>query len=89
MSTEIVFQRNLIPGILLQLLSVPQYLDQNPSAEKDIKASVNFLLSVQCYDGNFPCSMGEVKEPRKYGDELVHWCHGAGGTALLMARYES
>lgn len=75
-----------LTGILLQLLSVPQYLDQNPSAEKDIKASVNFLLSVQCYDGNFPCSMGEVKEPRKYGDELVHWCHGAGGTALLMAR---
>ena len=26
------------------------------------------------------------KEPRQYGDELVHWCHGAGGTVALLAR---
>ena len=71
---------------MLQLLNVPKYLDHNPQAEKDIRASVNFILSSQCYDGNFPSSMGEIKDPRKYGDELVQWCHGASGTVHLLAR---
>lgn len=30
--------------------------------------------------------MGEIKEPREYEDELVSWCHGCSGTALLLAR---
>ena len=72
--------------MLLQLLNVPNYIEHNPQAEKDIRASVNFIVSSQCYDGNFPSSMGEIKDPRKYGDELVQWCHGASGTVHLLAR---
>ena len=49
-----------LTGVLLQLLSVPHYLEHNPGAEKDIKAAVNFIVSHQTYDGNFLCSMGEV-----------------------------
>ena len=49
-----------LTGILLQLLSVPHYLEHNPGAERDIRAAVNFIVSHQTYDGNFLCSMGEV-----------------------------
>ena len=50
-----------LTGVLLQLLSVPHYLEHNPGAEKDIKAAVNFIVSHQTYDGNFISSMGEVR----------------------------
>jgi len=75
-----------LTGILQLLLSVPNYFRHNPEAEKDVKASVAFLLSVQTFDGNFPCSMGELKEPRHHNEELIHWCHGAPGTVYLLAR---
>ena len=92
-----------LTGVLLQLLSVPHYLEHNPGAEKDIRTAVNFIVSHQTYDGNFISSMGEVrvvtildvrdvidvfqiKDPKPWHDELVHWCHGAAGTAPLLAR---
>ena len=75
-----------LTGILQLLMSVPNYFRHNPSAERDVKASVAFLLSLQTYEGNFPCSMGDLKDPRHPNDELVHWCHGASGTVYLLAR---
>lgn len=75
-----------LTGILQLLMSVPNYFQHNPEAEKDVKASVAFLLSVQSVEGNFPCSMGELKDPRHHNEELVHWCHGAPGTVYLLAR---
>lgn len=40
-------------SILQVLLSVPEYLDSNPSDAADIKRSVDFLLSIQSNDGKF------------------------------------
>ena len=77
---------NNISGVLLQLLRVPGFIEHNPEAEKDIRESVNWIVSTQSYDGNFPCSMGELKDPRDYDDQLVQWCHSAPGTASLLAR---
>ena len=75
-----------LTGILQLLMSVPDYFHHNPEAEKDVKASIAFLLSVQTFEGNFPCSMGELKDPRHHNEELIHWCHGAPGTVYLLAR---
>ena len=55
-----------LTGILQQLLSVPGYFQYNPLAERDVKASVNFLVNNQTFDGNFPCAMGDIKDPRSY-----------------------
>jgi len=75
-----------LTGILQLLMSVPNYFKHNPEAEKDVKASIAFLISIQTFEGNFPCAMGELKDPRHYSEELVHWCHGASGTVYLLAR---
>lgn len=66
-------------AILQMLLTFPSYIDRNPEAEQKVKASVDFLLSLQTPAGNFPCAMDEIEQPRSDANELVHWCHGAPG----------
>jgi lantibiotic modifying enzyme len=68
--------------ILQALLSVPGYLATNPAHARDIKTSVDYLLSLQDHQGNFPCASDEIGEQ----SELVHWCHGAAGMIYLMAK---
>ena len=64
------------------------WLQHNPEAEKDVRGAVDWLVTLQTYEGNFPCAMGDLKEPRHYSEELVHWCHGAPGTVYLLARWQ-
>lgn len=64
-------------------MSVPGYLDTNPSASRDIKASVDYLRTLQDSEGNFPCALDELN---RQVNELVHWCHGAPGMIYLMAK---
>ncbi|XP_013162915.1 PREDICTED: lanC-like protein 3 [Papilio xuthus] len=69
--------------ILQMLLTVPGYLQFNTSAEKDVKATVEYIASLQTKEGNWPCCMEElVLDDHK----LIHWCHGAPGTVYLMAK---
>lgn len=69
-----------LSSILQMLLTVDSYLDSHPEAEKDVKASVDYLLQLQTPDGNFPCSMEEIDPNQRSPEEtLVHWCHGAPG----------
>ncbi|XP_065331557.1 lanC-like protein 3 [Cloeon dipterum] len=74
--------------ILQALLSVPSFISSSdPSVEKDIQASVDYLLSLQTPSGNFPCDQSETgAASRSESDELVHWCHGAPGVVYLMAK---
>lgn len=71
-------------SILEAILSVPGYLDSNPTHAQDVKLSIDYLLSLQDFEGNFPCALDELgtASPNK----LVHWCHGAGGIIYLMAK---
>lgn len=74
-------------AILQMLLSFPAYLHSDPRAEQDVKASVDYLLSLQSRSGNFPCATDELgNRARPETDELVHWCHGAPGVVYLMAK---
>ncbi|VVD03484.1 unnamed protein product [Leptidea sinapis] len=82
-NTEYLGAAHGISFILQMLLSVPGYLNFNKSAAHDIKATVNYLLSLQTADGNWPCCMEEVGMS---DHKLVHWCHGAPGTIYLMAK---
>lgn len=74
-------------AILQILLSFPVYLKNDPRAEEDVKASVDYLLSLQTASGNFPCATDELgSRSRPQSEELVHWCHGAAGVVYAMAK---
>jgi Lanthionine synthetase C-like protein len=64
---------------------VPSFVSSSdPSVEKDIRDSVDYLLSLQTPSGNFPCDLSEVgAAARSEQDDLIHWCHGAPGKILL------
>ncbi|KAK9746120.1 Lanthionine synthetase C-like protein [Popillia japonica] len=70
-------------SILQYIMSVPGYLSSNPKDATDIKASVDYLLSLQDDEGNFPTAMDELGQER---NDLIHWCHGAGGVVYLFAK---
>ena len=82
-NTVTQFHEKKIPQVEVVKLS----LQHNPEAEKDVRGAVDWLVTLQTYEGNFPCAMGDLKEPRHYSEELVHWCHGAPGTVYLLARW--
>ena len=81
-----ISQSNINSGINWSM-SCTTLLQHNPEAEKDVRGAVDWLVTLQTYEGNFPCAMGDLKDPRHYSEELVHWCHGAPGTVYLLARY--
>jgi len=52
-----------------------------------LKKTVDYLLTLQKPNGNFPTSMDETSQaPRQSHKDLVHWCHGAGGLIFLFAK---
>lgn len=75
-----------LSSILLTLLHFPWFVAGDQTVERDIRASVDFLLHVQTPRGNFPCDLEDVTKPRRSQDELIHWCHGAPGVMQLMAK---
>jgi len=85
--TEYLGAGHGLTGILQMILSVPNYFKHNPAAETDVRGSVDYLVSIQMGDGNFPCAMDELEpNSRPEEDVLVHWCHGAPGAVYLLAR---
>uniref|UniRef100_A0A336KPA9 LanC-like protein 3 homolog n=1 Tax=Culicoides sonorensis TaxID=179676 RepID=A0A336KPA9_CULSO len=50
-----------------------------------IKTSIDYLLSLQSVDGNFPAAMDEAQVGAR-GYRLVHWCHGAPGVVYLFIK---
>ncbi|CAB0017490.1 unnamed protein product [Nesidiocoris tenuis] len=67
-------------SILQMLLCCESYLEKNKEAEKLIKKSVDFLVSIQTPGGNFPCDFAEIGSSASVmREDLVHWCHGAPG----------
>lgn len=85
--TEYLGAAHGLSGILQMLMSVEGFLQSDPSVERDVRATVDYLLSVQSLEGNFPAATDEVRlKSRRPEDELVHWCHGAPGVVYLMAK---
>ncbi|MFH4975817.1 hypothetical protein AB6A40_002526 [Gnathostoma spinigerum] len=79
--TEYLGAAHGLMGILQMLLSYPHYL-REPDL-KDIRDTLEWILSIQQENGNIAPSADEVGSARG-DDELVHWCHGATGLVFLM-----
>ena len=85
--TEYLGAGHGLAGILQGLLSTPNVMQLSSDFERDIKNSIDYLLSLQTSEGNFPCATDELGHHRRHPeDELVHWCHGAPGVVWLMAK---
>lgn len=72
-----------ISAIFHMFLESPM-IHQQPDKGKVIKESIDYLLSLQDAEGNFPAAMDEVGQHRSYS--LVHWCHGAPGVVYILAK---
>ncbi len=74
-----------ISAILFTLMCCDNFLASDANTEREVKLSVDYILSLQTQNGNFPCATDEIgyqmRSDQDY--ELVHWCHGAPGTFPL------
>ncbi|VDN07366.1 unnamed protein product [Thelazia callipaeda] len=68
-------------GVMGIMQIFDQYLDGQ--AKSDVLRTVDWLLSLQLKNGNFPSKL-EEKDIDRGENELVHWCHGATGAVHLM-----
>ncbi|EAA08412.4 AGAP003148-PA [Anopheles gambiae str. PEST] len=51
----------------------------SPTKLTDIKSTIDYVLTLQDGDGNFPTRIDSNRM-------LVHWCHGCGGAIYLFAK---
>ena len=87
--TEYLGSGHGLAGILQVLLCFPEYLKENPEAERDVKNSVDFFLQIQKTNGNIPCAMDEDHQNvREESKDLVHWCHGGKNFAIFLVNYQ-
>ncbi|CAG2202342.1 LanC-like protein 3 homolog,LanC-like protein 3 [Mytilus edulis] len=84
--TEYLGAAHGLSGIFQMLMSFPDFFKSTPSAEPIVKSAVDYFLTLEDADGNYPPAMDEVGCPRPDGEELVHWCHGAPGVIYMYAR---
>eukprot|EP01124_Arcella_intermedia_P011524 TRINITY_DN1791_c0_g1_i4.p1 TRINITY_DN1791_c0_g1~~TRINITY_DN1791_c0_g1_i4.p1 ORF type:complete len:543 (-),score=96.58 TRINITY_DN1791_c0_g1_i4:30-1658(-) len=63
-------------GVLTQFLQMPELL-ANETAAYHIKMTLDYYLTIQYPDGNFPTPLDPPYPDQP--DELVQWCHGAPG----------
>ncbi|ESO94854.1 hypothetical protein LOTGIDRAFT_215378 [Lottia gigantea] len=74
-----------LSSILQFLLRFSQFLDE--SSLNDVRQSVDFILSIEQSNFNYPQSVDEISpHGRPDNDELVHWCHGAPGVVYMFAQ---
>ncbi|KAH9608106.1 hypothetical protein KSS87_011063 [Heliosperma pusillum] len=65
-----------LAGILHVLID----MELTPDEQEDVKATLRYMMRGRFPSGNYPSS--EESE----SDCLVHWCHGAPGLALTLAK---
>ncbi|PAV66481.1 hypothetical protein WR25_22515 [Diploscapter pachys] len=68
-----------LAGIYHTMMSFENLLA--PSELGDLRASIDWLLTVQITEGNWPSSSKWFGRERE--DQLIHWCHGASGVIHL------
>lgn len=68
-----------LAGIMHVLLD----MELKPDEMEDVKGTVNYMIRNRFPSGNYPSSEGSES------DRLVHWCHGAPGVALTLAKASS
>lgn len=66
---------------LAGIMHVLMDMELKPDQLEDVKGTLRYMISNRFASGNYPAS----EEDRKR-DVLVHWCHGAPGTALTLVK---
>jgi len=65
-----------LAGIMHVLMHTELKLDE----QDDVKNTLLYMIKNRFPSGNYPSSEGNDS------DQLVHWCHGAPGVALTLAK---
>ncbi|CAN6282607.1 unnamed protein product [Urochloa humidicola] len=65
-----------LAGIMHVLMHTELKLDE----QEDVKNTLRYMIKNRFPSGNYPSSEGNES------DRLVHWCHGAPGVALTLAK---
>ncbi|KAH3730296.1 lanC-like protein 3 [Dreissena polymorpha] len=84
--TEYLGAAHGVSSILQMLISFPSFVKSSHETEALLRSAVDFMLSLEQENFNYPPAMDEVKRRRPDKEELVHWCHGAPGVVYLFAR---
>ncbi|CBI28768.3 hypothetical protein VitviT2T_017735 [Vitis vinifera] len=66
-----------LAGIMHVLMHMELKIDEI----EDVKGTLRYMIKNRFPRGNYPAS-----EEDRNGDVLVHWCHGAPGVALTLAK---
>ncbi|KAL5289061.1 LANCL3.2 family protein [Megaselia abdita] len=81
--TEYLGAAHGVIGIFHMLLT-SSCKDLDNKDYKDIKQSVDFFVSLQDEEGNFPTALEDIRTRRE--KRLIHWCHGAPGAVFLLIK---
>lgn len=65
---------------LAGIMHVLMHTDLKPDEQDDVKSTLRYMIKNRFPSGNYPSSEGNES------DRLVHWCHGAPGVALTLAK---
>ncbi|KAK9674445.1 hypothetical protein RND81_12G232900 [Saponaria officinalis] len=65
---------------LAGIMHVLMDMELTPDEQEHVKATLRYMIRGRFPSGNYPSSEGSES------DRLVHWCHGAPGLALTLAK---
>ncbi|KAJ8438248.1 hypothetical protein Cgig2_030613 [Carnegiea gigantea] len=65
---------------LAGIMHILMDMELKPDEQEDVKATLRYMIKGRFPSGNYPSSEGSET------DRLVHWCHGAPGVALTLAK---
>ncbi|KAK3156822.1 hypothetical protein QOZ80_2AG0112440 [Eleusine coracana subsp. coracana] len=65
---------------LAGIMHVLMHTELRPDEQDDVKDTLRYMIKNRFPSGNYPSSEGNES------DRLVHWCHGAPGVALTLAK---
>ncbi|XP_058082777.1 lanC-like protein GCR2 [Magnolia sinica] len=65
---------------LAGIMHVLMHMELKPEEQALVKGTLRYMIQNRFASGNYPSSEG------READRLVHWCHGAPGVALTLAK---
>ncbi|KAJ4975584.1 hypothetical protein NE237_000690 [Protea cynaroides] len=65
---------------LAGIMHVLMHMQPKPDEVEDVKGTLRYMIKNRYPSGNYPSSEGSES------DRLVHWCHGAPGVTLTLAK---
>lgn len=65
---------------LAGIMHVLMDMELKPDQVEDVKGTLRYMIKNRFPSGNYPSSEGSES------DRLVHWCHGAPGVTLTLAK---